>query len=89
MKVLITGGMGVMGAETSRKFVQEGIRPVIYARHRDESPNIIATPGFREQNFTKLSLEPVAITPEQFAKMIKTDLERWGPIIKASGAKSD
>ena len=37
MKVLITGGMGVMGAETSRKFVQEGIRPVIYARHRDES----------------------------------------------------
>jgi UDP-glucose 4-epimerase len=37
MRVLITGGMGVMGAETSRKFVQEGYRPVIYARHRDDS----------------------------------------------------
>jgi UDP-glucose 4-epimerase len=37
MKVLITGGMGVMGAETSRKFVKEGHRPVIYARHRDDS----------------------------------------------------
>src|SRR5438105_10985600 len=37
MKVLITGGMGVIGAETSRKFVQEGHRPVIYARHRDDS----------------------------------------------------
>lgn len=37
MIVLITGGMGVMGAETSRKFVKEGIRPIIYARHRDES----------------------------------------------------
>ncbi|MFL5068964.1 MAG: NAD-dependent epimerase/dehydratase family protein [Xanthobacteraceae bacterium] len=36
MKVLITGGMGVMGAETSRRFVTEGHRPVIYARHRDE-----------------------------------------------------
>lgn len=36
MKVLITGGMGVMGAETSRKFVHEGHRPVIYARHRDD-----------------------------------------------------
>jgi UDP-glucose 4-epimerase len=36
MKVLITGGMGVIGAEASRKFVQEGHRPVIYARHRDE-----------------------------------------------------
>ena len=37
MKVLITGGMGVIGAETSRKFVKEGHRPVIYARHRDDN----------------------------------------------------
>ena len=36
MQVLITGGMGVMGAETSRRFVAEGHRPVIYARHRDD-----------------------------------------------------
>jgi UDP-glucose 4-epimerase len=36
MKVLITGGMGVMGAEASRKFVREGHRPVILARHRDD-----------------------------------------------------
>ena len=36
MKVLITGGMGVMGAEASRKFVKEGHRPVIFARHRDD-----------------------------------------------------
>ncbi len=37
MKVLITGGMGVMGAETTRKFVREGHRPVVYARHRDDT----------------------------------------------------
>src|ERR1700741_1789143 len=37
MKVMITGGMGVIGAETSRKFVQEGHRPVVFARHRDDS----------------------------------------------------
>jgi UDP-glucose 4-epimerase len=37
MKVLITGGMGVIGAETSRKFVHEGHRPVVLARHRDDS----------------------------------------------------
>jgi len=36
MKVLITGGMGVIGAETSRKFVREGHRPVVFARHRDD-----------------------------------------------------
>jgi len=37
VKTLITGGMGGIGAETSRKFVKEGHRPVIFARHRDES----------------------------------------------------
>ena len=37
MRVLITGGMGVIGAETTRLFVQRGFRPVVYARHRDES----------------------------------------------------
>jgi UDP-glucose 4-epimerase len=37
MRVLITGGMGVIGAEATRKFVREGHRPVLYARHRDES----------------------------------------------------
>jgi UDP-glucose 4-epimerase len=36
MKVMITGGMGVIGAEASRRFVQQGHRPVIFARHRDE-----------------------------------------------------
>ena len=37
MRVLITGGMGVIGAEASRKFVREGHRPVLYSRHRDEA----------------------------------------------------
>ncbi len=37
MKALITGGMGVIGAEAGRKVVNEGHRPVIYARRRDES----------------------------------------------------
>ena len=37
MKVLITGGMGVIGAETSRRFVKEGHRPVVFARHRDDT----------------------------------------------------
>src|ERR1700730_13992776 len=36
MRVMITGGMGVIGAEASRRFVREGYRPIIYARHRDE-----------------------------------------------------
>ena len=40
MKVLVTGGMGVIGAMTTRRFVQEGHRPVVMARHFDR--NLIA-----------------------------------------------
>ena len=36
MKVMITGGMGVMGAEATRRFVAEGHRPVVVARHRED-----------------------------------------------------
>ena len=50
MKVLITGGMGVIGAETSRKFVKEGHRPVVFARHRDDSliPDILDKIDFEQ-----------------------------------------
>jgi UDP-glucose 4-epimerase len=50
MKVLITGGMGVIGAETSRKFVNEGHRPVVFARHRDDSliPDILDKIDFEQ-----------------------------------------
>ncbi len=37
MKVLITGGMGVIGAMTTRHFVDEGLRPVVMARHLDRN----------------------------------------------------
>jgi UDP-glucose 4-epimerase len=50
MKVLITGGMGVIGAETSRRFVKEGHQPVVFARHRDDSliPDILDKIDFEQ-----------------------------------------
>ena len=37
MRVLITGGMGVIGSMVSQRFVQEGHRPVLMARHLDRN----------------------------------------------------
>ncbi len=34
-------------------------------------------------------IEITPSTPEQFARLIKTDINKWGVIVKASGAKAD
>jgi tripartite-type tricarboxylate transporter receptor subunit TctC len=33
----------------------------------------------------KFGNEPVFATPQQFAEMLKTAIDRWGPVVKASG----
>jgi tripartite-type tricarboxylate transporter receptor subunit TctC len=33
----------------------------------------------------KLSYEPASVSPRDFATLIKSDFERWGPIVRASG----
>jgi tripartite-type tricarboxylate transporter receptor subunit TctC len=34
---------------------------------------------------SKLSVTPATETPEQFTRLIRSDFERWGPIVQASG----
>jgi tripartite-type tricarboxylate transporter receptor subunit TctC len=41
--------------------------------------------GDSQRSFLKMGMEPVAMTPVGFATVLKEDLERWGPIVKASG----
>ena len=33
--------------------------------------------------------EPVIDTPEQFAAIIKSDILKWGEVVRKSGAKAD
>jgi tripartite-type tricarboxylate transporter receptor subunit TctC len=37
------------------------------------------------ENLAKLGNEPGFSTPAQFAAMVKADIARWGPVVKASG----
>lgn len=33
----------------------------------------------------KLSMDPAGETPQQFAQLVRSDFDRWGPIVRASG----
>ena len=33
----------------------------------------------------KLSVDPAGATPKEFAQLVKSDFDRWGPIVQASG----
>lgn len=37
----------------------------------------------------KLSFEPAGSSPEQFAQMVRSGLERWGPVVQASGFSAE
>jgi tripartite-type tricarboxylate transporter receptor subunit TctC len=41
------------------------------------------------EGIAKLAVGPAADTPGQFAQLIKSDFDRWGPIVRASGFSSE
>ena len=44
----------------------------------------LQTPELRE-GYAGIAMETVQSTPASFTTTIKADIERWGPIVKASG----
>ena len=47
--------------------------------------NDAAQSGDTQQNLVKFGMEPAAATPVGFAEMVRQDIEKWRPIVKASG----
>jgi tripartite-type tricarboxylate transporter receptor subunit TctC len=40
------------------------------------------------ERYRALVLEPVTTTPEEFLKLIETDLARWGKVVREAGIKA-
>jgi tripartite-type tricarboxylate transporter receptor subunit TctC len=40
-------------------------------------------------SLAKVGNEPTFQTPAEFAATVRADLERWGPVVKASGFVAD
>ena len=62
-------------------------RPII-DRYNKEIVKILNSPEIKEK-LLAMEFDFVASTPEYFSAWIKTEINRWGKVIKATGAKAD
>jgi len=63
-----------------------GLDPAIVKKLHDEVIAILATPEMKDRVKT-LGYDVIASTPEAFAKELRADLERWGPVAKAANVE--
>jgi tripartite-type tricarboxylate transporter receptor subunit TctC len=61
-----------------------GLAPDIKAKLYRDSAEAMKAPAVKER-FQTLGATPIGGTPEEVAALIRTDYEKWGPIIKAAG----
>ena len=60
----------------------------VVKRLNEAATNGANSSEFRER-MTAAGFEVISGSPEKLANIIKTDVARWGPVVKASGAKAD
>jgi tripartite-type tricarboxylate transporter receptor subunit TctC len=82
---------GLKGFETGSWFgmsVPTGTARDIIGRLHAESVRILALPEIRNRMMSE-GAEFVADTPDQFTAFIRSEIEKWGKAVKASGARAD
>lgn len=65
-----------------------GTPPAVVKRLRDEVARVLKLPEVRER-IAALGIDPVASTPEEFSRLIATDIAKWTAVAKAANIKAD
>ena len=50
---------------------------------------IFADPAFREKNLVPQAFEPMTGSPEQFAEFMKSEVQKWGKVVRDAKVKLD
>ncbi|RYG11490.1 MAG: tripartite tricarboxylate transporter substrate binding protein, partial [Burkholderiales bacterium] len=82
---------GLKGFEASSWFGllgPAGLPPEIVNRIQQEVAKSLASPAMKEKLLAQGAI-PSGNTPAQFAQLIDSELKKWQPVVKASGAKVD
>jgi tripartite-type tricarboxylate transporter receptor subunit TctC len=82
-------GIKGMDADTFQGvFAPAGIPKLVLARLHRDIMKALAAPDVRER-LTTLGFEPVGNTPEAFTAQVRSDIARWGKVIREANIKVD
>jgi tripartite-type tricarboxylate transporter receptor subunit TctC len=65
-----------------------GVPRAIVTKLNTEINKALATSSLRER-MAAIGAEPAPVTPEQFGRLIRSEYEKWGDVVRRSGAKID
>src|SRR6266849_1762374 len=65
-----------------------GLPPEIRARLAKDCAEVVQLPAVKER-LLGLGARPIGNSPQEFADLIRSDHEKWGPVIKAAQIKGD
>ncbi|MFZ4288282.1 Bug family tripartite tricarboxylate transporter substrate binding protein [Variovorax sp. HJSM1_2] len=85
------GGPALKGFEASSWFgllAPAGTPPDIVNAVQREVAKAMATPAVKEKMLAQGAI-PSGNTPQEFAQLIDSELKKWAPVVKTSGAKVD
>ena len=82
---------GVPGHESSGWYGMwstAGTPPAVLARLHQQTVAILESAAVKEQ-FSAQGLQAIPVSPEAFGKRVREEIRKWGPVVKASGAKPE
>jgi len=85
--VVVTNQSGVARGIFDESLVHQ-VHELIVNRIQQEVAKSLATPVMKEKLLAQGAI-PSGNTPAQFAQLIDSELKKWQPVVKASGAKVD
>lgn len=69
-------------------FAPAGTPPTIVAQVNQDISQMLALPAIRAR-LSEMGAEPMNGTPEQFAALVRADLDRWGRLVREMGITAD